>query len=107
MSIFHNAANDYAVEVNEGQSSFNKEIHVYKSIWRAVITQALMDASSNSKKMFAKKQKVEALRWLLDEKHNDEFKAVCHLADLEYAKTLNQVKIALERGCKWRNDKKQ
>ena len=46
MNIFHNAANDYAVEINEGQSSFHKEIYVYKSIWRAVITQALMDALS-------------------------------------------------------------
>ncbi len=107
MNIFHNAVKNHAVEINDGQAYFNKEIYVYKSIWRAVITQALMDASSNSKKMFAKKQKVEALRWLLDEKHNDEFKTVCHLADLEYTKTLKQVKIALERGCKWRNDKKQ
>ena len=57
MNTFHNAANDYAVEINEGQSSFYKEIYVYKSIWRAVITQALIDASSNSKKMFAKKNK--------------------------------------------------
>ena len=50
------------VEVNEEQSSFNKEIHVYKSIWRAVITQALMDASSNSKKMFAKKTKSRSIK---------------------------------------------
>ena len=57
MNIFHNAVNDCTVEINEGQSSFNKETYVYKSICKAVITQALMDAYSNSKKMFAKKNK--------------------------------------------------
>jgi hypothetical protein len=97
--------NNCTVEINDTQSFLNKEIYAYRSIWRAVITQALMDASSNSKKIFAKKQKVVALKWLLDEKNNDEFKEVCHLADLDYEKILKQVKMALNRGCRWRNNK--
>jgi hypothetical protein len=55
MSTFHNMHNNCAVEINDTQSFLNKEIYAYRSIWRAVITQALMDASSNSKKIFAKK----------------------------------------------------
>ena len=105
MSTFHNMHNNCAFEINDTQSFLNKEIYAYRSIWRAVITQALMDASSNSKKIFAKKQKIVALKWLLDEKNNDEFKAVCHLADLDYEKILKQVKMALKRGCRWRNNK--
>lgn len=56
----------------------------------AVITQALMDASSNSKK-----QKIDALKWLLDEKSNEDFKRVCCLADLEYKEVLSKVKKLL------------
>jgi hypothetical protein len=107
MSIFHNTYSEYATESNNSSFSDKRETCALKSLWSAVITQALMDASSNSKKMFAKKQKVEALRWLLDEKNNEDFKRVCCLADLDYQESLAKVKKALVNGCKWRNDKKE
>ena len=103
MNIFHNI---YATESSEFSTIYKKEIHAFKSLWKAVITQALMDASSNSKKKFAKKQKIEALKWLLDDKKNSDFERVCCLADLEYQKVFAKVKIALSNGCRWRNDKK-
>ncbi|MSO13471.1 hypothetical protein [Rickettsiales endosymbiont of Trichoplax sp. H2] len=106
MSIFHNILNNCTLENNEIHLYHLKEIYAYKSIWRAVITQALMDASSNSKKKFAKKQKIDAIRWLLDDLYVDEFKMVCNLADLDYKNVLVKIKKALANGCKWRNDNK-
>ncbi len=58
-------------------------------------------------KKFAKKQKIEALKWLLDERNNSDLKRVCCFADLEYQKVLTKVKIALSNGCRWRNDNKR
>lgn len=73
-----------------------------RALWRSVITQALMDAASNSHKKSEKANKIRAIRWL--EGGDEEFNAVCHMADLDP----NYVKIkaaeALARGCKWRND---
>ena len=106
MNIFHNIGNTCTAKSNHSSTTYKKEINSFRSLWRAVITQALIDASSNSKKKFAKKQKVEALRWLLNARNNESFKKVCCLADLEYHEVLKKVKIALSNGCKWRNDKK-
>ncbi|WPX96463.1 hypothetical protein [Candidatus Bandiella euplotis] len=102
MKIFHNTRAKHSVEFNV--PSYNlckKETTAFRSLWGAVITQALMDASSNSKK-----QKIDALKWLLDEKSNEDFKRVCCLADLEYKEVLSKVKKALANCCKWRNDKR-
>jgi len=47
-------------------------------LWKAVICQAIEDATSNStqkRKLLAKKR---ALKWLLED--NDDFKTVCELA---------------------------
>ena len=106
MNIFHNIGNIHTTESNYSSTIYKKEIDSFRSLWRAVITQALIDASSNSKKKFAKKQKIEALRWLIDDKKNGNLKRVCCLADLEYYEVLKKVKIALSKGCRWRNDKK-
>jgi hypothetical protein len=106
MNIFHNVGKRCNVELSDSCSIHAREINAFKSLWMSVITQALMDASSHSKKMFARKQKIEALKWLLDEKNNEDFKRVCGLADLDHQEVLLKVKKALANGCKWRNDKK-
>src|SRR5690242_3645195 len=51
------------------------------SVWRAVITQALMDAGSNSHKSEARTHKRMALAWLLEE--SEDFTTVCEYAGLE------------------------
>ena len=42
----------------------NKEINAMRSLWRAVITQALMDAASSSKKKYYIADKARARAWL-------------------------------------------
>ncbi len=81
---------------SENNSSIKGDI----SLWRAVITQALMDAGSNSKKMEMRKAKAEAISWLSGS--CDDFETVCSYAHLnpDYVKT--KAKYAIARGCVWR-----
>ncbi len=81
------------------------EIDKIQGIWRSVITQALMDAASNSHKKSAKAAKIRALEWLQGE--SDDFTEVCLLADMDPQWVREQAAGALRRGCKWRNDLRQ
>lgn len=69
-------------------------------LWRAVITQALMDAASHSRKSEAKRSRNDALQWLLGDSHD--FEAVCDNAGLcpDYVRT--RARMALCRGFEWR-----
>jgi hypothetical protein len=69
-------------------------------LWRAVITQALMDASSHSKKTEAKRSKTEAIQWLKGE--SDDFLDVCDQANLNPSYVREKAVQALLRGCNWR-----
>jgi len=80
----------------DDDSTTNSEV----SLWRAVITQALMDAKSNSKKNSFIKAKKEAISWLLG--GSDDFILVCELADLDSKYVMNNAKKAIDRGCVWR-----
>ena len=71
-----------------------------QAVWKAVITQALMDAASNSHKSEAKKAKREALEWLQGD--SDDFHTVCEHAGLEPSFVIRRVQAALARGCQWR-----
>ena len=70
------------------------------SLWKAVITQALMDAASNSGKSEAGRYKREALAWLLDE--TSDFENVCDNAGLDPDYVRSRVRQALARDCRWR-----
>ena len=50
MNIFHNIGNTCTAKSNHSSTTYKKEINSFRSLWKAVITQALIDASSNSKK---------------------------------------------------------
>lgn len=69
-------------------------------LWRAVITQALMDAASQSRKTEAQRSRHDALNWLLSE--GTDFEVVCDNAGLcpDYVRT--RARQALKRGCQWR-----
>ena len=69
-------------------------------LWRAVITQALMDAASQSRKPEAKKFRSEALKWLLT--HSADFDAVCDNAHLDPDYVRSRAIQALARGFEWR-----
>lgn len=72
------------------------------ALWRAVITQALMDAGSQSKKSENKKAKQEAIDWLTRDKES--FLSVCAMADMCPDYVREKALWAIERGCRWRND---
>lgn len=75
-----------------------------QSLWRAVITQALMDAGSNSKKYEARKERARAIAWLHG--NSAEFKQVCHNAGMDPAYVKQRAKEAMKNGCKWRKEAK-
>jgi hypothetical protein len=71
-----------------------------QAAWRAVIVQALMDASSNSRKKENIQWKEEALVWLRG--NTRDFLTVCHYAGFEPEFVRDMAKRALERECIWR-----
>lgn len=71
-----------------------------QALWRAVIVQALMDASSNSKKKENLQSKEEALVWLRGTSRD--FVAVCHHAGFEPEFVREMARRALSRECVWR-----
>ena len=71
-----------------------------RALWRAVITQALMDASSQSKKMELKYEKSQALCWLTAS--NEDFRTVCENAGYCPHYIREQSIEAIKRDCKWR-----
>lgn len=69
-------------------------------LWRAVITQALMDAATQSRKSQAKRARSDALHWLLSD--DSDFETVCDNAGLDPGYVRNRARQALARGCAWR-----
>lgn len=69
-------------------------------LWRAVITQALMDAASQSGKSEARRTRHDALHWLLHE--GTDFEVVCDHAGLDPDYVRSRARKALARGCQWR-----
>lgn len=72
------------------------------ALWSAVITQALMDAGSESKKPEAKKEKAKAIRWLLGS--SVDFQIVCLNAGLDPSYVQQKALEAIGRNCSWRRD---
>jgi hypothetical protein len=72
----------------------------YTALWRAVITQALMDAGSQSKKMQMKKEKARAISWLNGE--SQDFKDVCENASLDVDYVKAKAREAIKNECVWR-----
>ena len=70
------------------------------SLWRAVITQALMDAASRSAKSEARRAREDALNWLLGQ--GRDFEDVCENADLDPDYVRCKAREALARGFEWR-----
>lgn len=69
-------------------------------LWRAVITQALMDAASQSRKSDARRSRTDALTWLLS--NDSDFETVCDNAGLDPDYVRTRARVALTRGCQWR-----
>lgn len=69
-------------------------------LWRAVITQALMDAASRSRKVEARRARNDALAWLLS--GESDFEAVCDNAGLDPDYVRSRARLALQRDFTWR-----
>ncbi len=71
-----------------------------RALWRGVITQALMDAGSNSAKAEHRKEKLKAIAWLTGD--CESFELVCSMAGLEPDYVKKKALAAMKNGCKWR-----
>jgi hypothetical protein len=89
----------YALTTLENDNN-DGQINGERSLWRAVITQALVDAGSNSQKMSHKIERARAISWLSGK--SKDFMTVCALADLDPNYVFNKSKEALKRNCQWR-----
>lgn len=69
-------------------------------LWRAVITQALMDAATGSNKAEARRIRQDAIAWLLSP--SDDFDAVCDNAGLDPDYVRSRAAQAVQRQCIWR-----
>lgn len=65
------------------------------AMWRAVITQALMDALSGSNKTEMQYERSQAVVWL--EGRGKDFHTVCHFAQLDPAYVRERAKWAIQR----------
>ena len=95
--IFHNNKNNSHVEED-------KETKAMISLWRAVITQALQDAGSDSRKFYSIIERRKSRQWLKGKSRS--FFEICALADMNPEYVINQAQLAIRRNCKWRNDLK-
>ena len=53
-----------------------------KHLWKAVICQAIEDATTKSSKQRRQLTKRRAIKWITED--NEDFKAVCHLAGYDH-----------------------
>ena len=71
-----------------------------RGLWTAVITQAVMDLKSESKKSEARREKKAASEWLTTD--CPDFHDVCDMADLNPDYTHHKIQEALKNKCQWR-----
>lgn len=70
------------------------------ALWNAVITQALMDVSSKSKKSDARQAKYDAICWLTS--MEADFHNICIMAGFDPDYVATKVRAAIQNDCKWR-----
>jgi len=97
MQAWNSAFIQHVQSTREGYATFADH---EPGLWKAVITQALMDAASNSAKSEAKKSRREALEWLLGA--SVDFEVVCDNAGLDPSYVRNRAASAILRNCAWR-----
>ena len=93
--------NQSALETVVHDNSFNP-VNGEMALWKAVITQALMDASNGSKKREARYIRNTARAWLLG--GSKDFLTVCLNAGLEPDDVRRKAHAAVMRGCTWRKE---
>jgi hypothetical protein len=90
------------LEIRHAKSQDEDEYCPYRSLWSAVITQALTDARSNSKKKELRKYKAEGKAWLFG--GSTDFETVCIMAGMNPKYVKNKARNAVNSSIKWRRD---
>lgn len=70
------------------------------ALWVAVLTQAMMDALSNSRNPETRVHKHEAIRWLIE--GSKDFRTVCHYAGMDPDYVRKKAKRSLTNPTSWR-----
>jgi len=68
------------IEIDLSEHEPVESIDSQRSMWRAVIKQAVVDSISRPIKTIDKVAKIRAIRWLMD--CSEDFTTVCELADM-------------------------
>ncbi|QGR02680.1 hypothetical protein EDL79_03455 [Ehrlichia ruminantium] len=71
-------------------NELSEEYMSYQSIWKAVILQAIIDSTSNYKRMENKIEKIKANNWFND--YSQDFVNVCHFAGYSSLSVQNKAK---------------
>lgn len=72
------------------------------SLWKAVLTQALMDAKTTSQRGDVSKWRRDAIAFLTEPLSRKDFDTVCVNAGFDPDYVKNKVDRALSNGCQWR-----
>ncbi|MBS0236261.1 MAG: hypothetical protein JSS50_02855 [Proteobacteria bacterium] len=86
--------------INYNDIKHNRISKSYRALWRAVIMQALLDATRVSKKTEEKMHKKQAIKWLRANSIN--FLLICDRAELDPAYVRRCSRKVLTRGRTWR-----
>lgn len=90
--------NPILIEIKELNLSVSGE----EAMWKAVIFQALVDATSRSNKREEKIEKANAISWLSGK--SPDFKLVCSLAGFELGYLQQKIGSALRASHKWKKN---
>lgn len=98
----HSVSLGHASDINDAYASECDEAEEAgeQALWKAVITQALMDAGSESKKPEMKYERAQAISWLSG--LSPDFYAVCSLAGMDPDYVRQKAQEAIKRGCMWK-----
>lgn len=97
-----NTSQSYNIKSENTVSSENdhQEYCSYRSVWRATITQAVIDATSKSSKTADIVERNAVLSWF--SLNSSGFLTVCALADLNPEFVLERIKLAIKHPEKWK-----
>lgn len=93
-------ASNYLTHLQHEHTAIQSFADHESALWRAVITQALMDAASRSSKHEAIRNRQEAREWLLG--LTSDFESVCDNAGMDPDYVRTEARRALHRGFVWR-----
>lgn len=97
------------IKFNANSNIYSSDIFLNKTdrlpeiaLWRAVILQAVLDASTRSKKPEMKRIKAKAIEWI--DSSNPDFLQVCEFANYSHEYVLKKAKHAILNDQEWKRN---